>query len=869
MHEDVSVGIIVRAKNEAEAILKGVSDHLGGIAKAAAVVGVAAVALGVGIAAASVKMAGDFQQATDAIVTGAGEDVKNLELIRAGLLRLAPEVGKTPKELSDGLYFIESAGFHAAQGLEVLRASAIAAKVGEADMATVSDALTSALNAYHLPASAAYRVTDQLLATVAAGKMHMSDLASNIGKVLPVAALTGISLKEVGAAMATMTSQGTDASMATTSLRFLLMAMINPTSQAASGLKAVGLSAKEVFDSLKNPSIGLHGALQTITEHINAHFTPGSQQAAAALAQIVGGTRGMTAALELSGVNMATFTGNLKAIGAASTGTGKTMEGWQLIQTALNTQISKLQAAIQVAGIEIGTRLLPVATQFAAWAADMIPKLVPVAIAIGTTVVTAVMDLVNAIQTVIGIGAAIEGFLDRFKVAIEIAAGVITFLMLPSILRWAASTAVDLGLSIAASIEQLVLHTRAIVTSSVQLVVANARTIALAVAHTAVAIATGVWTAAQWLLNVALSANPIALIVIGIALLIGVLILAYQHSAAFREVVQTVWAEIQKLTGVVLAVVAAIMAAITGFLPWLGQELPKIPEQFGFALGFAIGRVIRFGTDLQAWASSAIPAAVGAIIGFFAELPGRLWDVILTILRRIFDFEVAMGAWITTAIPAAVNAIVGFFSSLPGRIWGVLMAIVANLMAAGPRMAGEAASAGSAVFTAIWDAVKSLPGSMWQLGVDIVHGIWNGITGMANWLKNQAMGFAKGVLDGIKKGLGISSPSLVAALEVGVPVVTGIAQGITDRVDVITDAIRAALPKSMAAAVSGGAPSLSLAPAMAAAGAPAPESYVPPGGGRELIFIMQLNGRELGRAVLQEADLLLKLRGGNLSTASG
>lgn len=46
-------------------------------------------------------------------------------------------------------------------------------------------------------------------------------------------------------------------------------------------------------------------------------------------------------------------------------------------------------------------------------------------------------------------------------------------------------------------------------------------------------------TVAQWLLNAALSANPIGLIIIAIAALVGGLVLAYKRSATFRSIVQS------------------------------------------------------------------------------------------------------------------------------------------------------------------------------------------------------------------------------------------------------------------------------------------------------------------------------------------
>jgi len=61
------------------------------------------------------------------------------------------------------------------------------------------------------------------------------------------------------------------------------------------------------------------------------------------------------------------------------------------------------------------------------------------------------------------------------------------------------------------------------------------------VIQVAIGIATKVWTAAQWLLNIALNANPISLIVIGIALLIGAIVIAWNKSEKFRATVLAVW----------------------------------------------------------------------------------------------------------------------------------------------------------------------------------------------------------------------------------------------------------------------------------------------------------------------------------------
>ena len=90
---------------------------------------------------------------------------------------------------------------------------------------------------------------------------------------------------------------------------------------------------------------------------------------------------------------------------------------------------------------------------------------------------------------------------------------------------------------------------------------AEERSVAAMLAHRvatiASAAASGVMTAAQWLLNAAMDANPIMLIVIAIAALAAGLVYAYQHSETFRTIVQAIgsfftgvlWPALEKVGG--------------------------------------------------------------------------------------------------------------------------------------------------------------------------------------------------------------------------------------------------------------------------------------------------------------------------------
>ena len=68
------------------------------------------------------------------------------------------------------MFLIESAGYHGAAGLTVLKSAAEGAAVGGAQMSTVADALTTAMNDYNILTDRANAWTSALIQTVADGE---------------------------------------------------------------------------------------------------------------------------------------------------------------------------------------------------------------------------------------------------------------------------------------------------------------------------------------------------------------------------------------------------------------------------------------------------------------------------------------------------------------------------------------------------------------------------------------------------------------------------------------------------------------------------------------------------------------------------
>ena len=230
--------------------------------------GVAAVAAG----AKAVDMAANFQQQMVRLTTAAGESSGNLKMVSDGVLQIAASTGTSTKDLAAGMYMVESAGFHGTDALTVMKAAAQGAKIENADLGTVSNALTTAMKDMHAPASSAATVMSQMVSAVGQGKMTMDDLAGALHSVLPNASALGISFPQVAGALATMTAQGVSADQAADNLNHTIVKLAAPTASMTQQMASYGLNAADVAKQLG--SKGLTGTMSELVDAITSHMGP-------------------------------------------------------------------------------------------------------------------------------------------------------------------------------------------------------------------------------------------------------------------------------------------------------------------------------------------------------------------------------------------------------------------------------------------------------------------------------------------------------------------------------------------------------------------------------------------------------------------
>ena len=294
------------------------------------------------------------------------------------------------------------------------------------------------------------------------------------------------------------------------------------------------------------------------------------------------------------------------------------------------------------------------------------------------------------------------------------------------------------------------------------------------------------WNSVMAITNLIMSMNPIVLVVLAIAALVGAVIYAYQNFAWFRDIVQGAWAVIQNVatnawiglqqifTGLTIAV-----QAVGAFFVWLWQSVivpawQAIAGAISWAWSTVIWPVLQaIGTGLAylglaivtllvtpfylawqaiaaiaTWAWTAIlqPIWQGAIQPALQTLGGFftwLWQGVIVPVWNGIVLQVQI-AWIV--ISAIFNAVMAFIRGVLAATWNWLLNAVIMPVWNGIKAAIAAAWAfiQNTIFNPIMAFIRGPLNDTWQwLWHSVIEPVWNGIKAAIQ----GAWSFIQGVFD--------------------------------------------------------------------------------------------------------------------------
>ena len=314
--------------------------------KGAQVAGASAKSLGVAVkgilgplslvAGAVAALVGGFKGFVEAdkaraAVKTLGVDAQTLESQLVGVVARTKGLAST-NQLLAASYDVASAGFDKAADItKILEASVLGAVGGMTDIATVSDAATSVMNAYGLSTDKVSKIVDGFIQTQNDGKIVVGQYASQIGRVAPIAAAAGVGLDELNAAISTITAQGVPVESTFAGIGQVIASVLKPTSEAATRAKELGLE----FNTAAIKSKGFAGFLQDVIEK-----TGGSE---VEITKLFGSVDALKALMPLISGDLETFNQNLLN---QKNATGAAGQAADIMGETVSSQISRIVNSI-------------------------------------------------------------------------------------------------------------------------------------------------------------------------------------------------------------------------------------------------------------------------------------------------------------------------------------------------------------------------------------------------------------------------------------------------------------------------------------------------------------------------------------------
>lgn len=210
----------------------------------------------------------------------------------------------------------------------------------------------------------------------------------------------------------------------------------------------------------------------------------------------------------------------------------------------------------------------------------------------------------------------------------------------------------------------------------------------------------------------------------------------------------------------------------------LTNGLASMPDEMQQYLNQTATQVEVWGQQLLNTVRVSVQNAVNATTTIFSQLPGKVWTWLSNTLTRVQQFATTLLARMSSAALNAINKFMQWMQQLPGKVATVLNQVIAKAVQFATEFAAKATAAAKGFCDNLINGMKTLPASMEDVGKNIVHGLWEGISSEWKWLEEQVKSLAESLLKETKASLKIESPSKAFEKEVGEWIPPGIGKGI-------------------------------------------------------------------------------------------
>ena len=189
----------------------------------------------------------------------------------------------------------------------------------------------------------------------------------------------------------------------------------------------------------------------------------------------------------------------------------------------------------------------------------------------------------------------------------------------------------------------------------------------------------------------------------------------------------------------------------TGLVQLLNGIIPQIPVLLQSLLPSVVTGVI-----------SLIQGIINMLPTIITMLAGMLPTIITALINGLVTIIQTLAQMLPELMPVIIDAILGIIPILIDNLplfikagWQLITGLLEGIIRSVPTLLSYIPK----IISSLFNYFKQMPKMALDIGINLVKGIWNGISNVTSWVLGKIKGFGKSILNGIKGIFGIHSPS--------------------------------------------------------------------------------------------------------------
>ncbi|MPM13219.1 hypothetical protein SDC9_59575 [bioreactor metagenome] len=279
------------------------------------------------------------------LIPGASQQMKDSMI--ADTKALAKEMGVLPEEIVPAIYQAISAGIPAENVFDFVKDSTKLAKAGVAELDDSVGVLSTIVNTYAKDGLNAEQASNMLFTAVKLGVTSVPELATNLGKVVPIASSVGFGFDEISASVSTLTAiMGKGSTpQAITNLRGML-----------AELSQDGSKADEAFRSIAGVGLTQFMEQGGNAEEVMRILQQAAEENDTSINNLFGSIEAGQAALILAGGGFEKFSNDLEA---NKNSAGATETAFKEMSDSTKFSIDRIKANIATLKLDLAEQFVP------------------------------------------------------------------------------------------------------------------------------------------------------------------------------------------------------------------------------------------------------------------------------------------------------------------------------------------------------------------------------------------------------------------------------------------------------------------------------------------------------------------------------